>query len=69
MFLQPDFKRLRKLGKHPLSFSQGQFDPGSPAQAYLTVTDEAVCRGVGRRRREGVVGVPERDGRHPQEKL
>ncbi|KAG7237142.1 hypothetical protein INR49_032762, partial [Caranx melampygus] len=26
----------------------GQLDPGRPAQAYLTVTDEAVCRGVGR---------------------
>lgn len=43
-----NFKRLCKLGKHPLSFSQGQLDPDSPTQAYLTVTDEAVCRGVGR---------------------
>ena len=72
VFLQPNFKRLGKLGKHPLSFSQGQLDPGSPAQAYLTVTDEAVCRGVGRRRGEGGGGrweVPERDGCHPQEEL
>lgn len=46
VFLQSNFKRFWKLGKHPLSFSLGQLDPGSPAKAYLTVTDEAVCRGV-----------------------
>lgn len=44
-FSLQNFKRLCKLGKHPLPFSQGQLDPGSPEQAYLTVTDEAVCPG------------------------
>lgn len=65
VFLQPNFKRLCKLGKHPLSFSQGQLDPGSPAQAYLTVTDEAVCRGGGVRGRwesqKGMAATPRRN--------
>lgn len=73
VFLQSNFKRFWKLGKHPLSFSLGQLDPGSP-RAGVPDSDRwgSVSRsgavevgGAG----EAVVGVPERDGCHPEEKL
>lgn len=44
VFPHLNFKWLCELGKHPLSFSQGQLDPGCPTKAYLTMTDEAVCQ-------------------------
>lgn len=72
-FLHLNFNWLCKLGKHPLSFSQGQLDPGCPTKAHLTVTDEAVCRVRGEmevsEEEEGKVGLPLWDGCHPQEKL
>lgn len=69
MSLHLDFNWLCKLGKHPLSFSQGQLDPGCPTKAYLTVTDEAVCRVRGNMEVSEVEGVPSWDGCHSLEKL